>query len=148
MSPHSISFTIPGPPVPKARARTHLVKPTGREPFVSTYTPKKSEKFENLVTHAYWKKREGAPSEEPIAIVVEAFLPIPKSWPKYKQAQAASDRMPVIKRPDLDNLVKSVLDGLNAVAFKDDSQVFYMRCTKHYSHTPRTEVSVYFGKGE
>ena len=41
-------------------------------------------------------------------------------------------RTPHTSRPDLDNLVKSVSDGLNGVAFRDDSQITELRAIKQY----------------
>ena len=49
------------------------------------------------------------------------------------------------KRPDIDNLAKSVIDGLNTIAFKDDGQIADLRITKHYhsgDEEPRTEITV------
>ena len=34
--------------------------------------------------------------------------------------------------PDVDNILKIVLDGLNGVAYADDSQVVEAACRKHY----------------
>lgn len=35
-------------------------------------------------------------------------------------------------KPDLDNLIKAILDGLNGIAFKDDAQVCSLSATKVY----------------
>ena len=45
------------------------------------------------------------------------------------------------KKPDVDNVVKSIFDGLNKVAFKDDTQIVELHCSKRYSYTPRVEVT-------
>lgn len=37
------------------------------------------------------------------------------------------------KKPDIDNILKIVLDGLNGVAYADDKQVIEVRCRKFYS---------------
>lgn len=34
-------------------------------------------------------------------------------------------------KPDIDNVLKAVLDALNGVAYKDDSQVVEVRVVKH-----------------
>ena len=36
------------------------------------------------------------------------------------------------KKPDLDNLVKSVLDGLNGIAYVDDNQIIDIEARKEY----------------
>ena len=45
-------------------------------------------------------------------------------------------------KPDIDNIIKAVLDGLNGVAFKDDAQVVFISAQKLYSDTPRLVVIV------
>lgn len=53
-----------------------------------------------------------------------------------------------LKRPDVDNLIKFVLDALKGTYWKDDTQV-QIRCAfKVYSHSPRTELEIYLEKGE
>jgi Holliday junction resolvase RusA-like endonuclease len=41
-----------------------------------------------------------------------------------------------IKKPDTDNLLKAVLDGLNGIAWADDSQVIRVSASKEYSTEP------------
>ena len=45
-----------------------------------------------------------------------------------------------MKRPDLDNLIKSVLDALNGVAYKDDCQIVTMLSRKNYAEAPYVKV--------
>jgi Holliday junction resolvase RusA-like endonuclease len=46
------------------------------------------------------------------------------------------------KKPDLDNLAKSVLDGLNGVVYLDDSQLVSLHITKVYDHSPGVDIMV------
>jgi len=39
-------------------------------------------------------------------------------------------------KPDLDNIAKIILDSLNGIAYKDDSQVVSLTVIKHYSDNP------------
>lgn len=44
------------------------------------------------------------------------------------------------KKPDLDNVLKSVLDGLQGVAYKDDKNITNARIRKRYGEEPRLEI--------
>ncbi len=44
--------------------------------------------------------------------------------------------------PDLDKLVRAVLDGLTAIAYRDDAQVTDIRAHKVYGENPGVEVRI------
>ena len=46
--------------------------------------------------------------------------------------------------PDLDKLVRSALDALTGVAYKDDSQVLDISAQKVYSATPGLDCEIYW----
>ena len=46
------------------------------------------------------------------------------------------------KKPDLDNVIKAVLDALNGVAYKDDSRIVRIEARKEYSDSPRLEIHI------
>lgn len=47
------------------------------------------------------------------------------------------------RRCDLDNLVKSVLDGLQGVVFKDDAQIWELYAVRHVdADNPRVEIVI------
>ncbi|KAG0278175.1 hypothetical protein BGZ96_002528 [Linnemannia gamsii] len=132
-----ITFTIPGQPIAKGRARSFI-----RNGHVAHYTPEKTARYENLVRLAAQQAMGGeAPVECAVALIVHAFLPIPASWSLKKQQAAAIGEITPTKRPDLDNIIKAIKDGANGVTWKDDSQVIDVRASKRYG-TPRVEVEV------
>ncbi len=139
-----ISFVIPGEPVPKGRARSTIITPKAlnKRAFISHYTPKKTAMFENKVGVFFRQSHCGSPAKGPISLKIKSYFKIPKSWPKKKKLAAAYEQMPVIKKPDIDNVMKSILDGLNTIAFEDDSQVYLIQAEKWYSNRPRTEVII------
>lgn len=49
---------------------------------------------------------------------------------------------PALRKPDTDNIIKSILDPLNGVAYKDDSQVCKISGLKIYGEEPRVEVTI------
>ena len=53
----------------------------------------------------------------PVKVIVIIYKEMPKSTPKKVTS------MPFTQRVDIDNCCKSILDGLNGVAYDDDSQV-------------------------
>lgn len=65
-------------------------------------------------------------SEGAVALELELGLPRPKSAPKtrWRGWQLAA------KRPDIDKLVRALLDGLTDVWFRDDSQVVRIDVSK------------------
>ena len=130
-----LRFTVPGEPVAKGRPR---FTGTGR-----SYTPAKTKKFENLVRLAYsMQYPDRDPAEGAIELTVRAYFSIPKSWSKKKQAEAATEQMKKISKPDLDNCLKAVQDGLNGVAWKDDAQVADTHTSKRYSTRPRVDIII------
>lgn len=136
----AITFTIPGEPVAKGRARSFV-----RNGHVAHYTPEKTARYENLVRLAAQQAMCGTPpAEGAVGLIVRAFMGIPKSWSQKKQRAAALGEVFPTKRPDLDNIVKAIKDGANGVTWRDDSQVIDVRASKRYG-APRVEVEVRVG---
>jgi Holliday junction resolvase RusA-like endonuclease len=46
------------------------------------------------------------------------------------------------KKPDVDNIAKSIQDALNKVLYRDDSQIVLLIVGKRYADVPRVEVSI------
>ena len=129
-----IKLIIPGEPVAKGRPRVtkHGI----------TYTPKKTENYENLVKLCYMQQSQGDVLEGELKANIKAYFQIPKSASKKKyNAMEQGDIRPV-KRPDIDNIIKSVLDSLNGLAYRDDSQVVCINAEKYYSDNPRVEIEI------
>lgn len=67
-------------------------------------------------------------------------MPIPASWSHRKAQDARLGLTLPSVAPDLDNLCKAILDGLNGVVFLDDKQVVYLEATKRYADRPGVAV--------
>jgi Holliday junction resolvase RusA-like endonuclease len=136
-----IKFYVPGAPVPKARI------PANPKTGIA-YTPKKTVAYESLVRTSYASKYLGVnPTTEPIILYVSFYFPIPASAKRKKQPDKIVHGDPHMIRPDLDNLVKAILDGLNTVAFVDDKQIVGIYARKMYGITPGAYVSLRPMKG-
>ena len=46
------------------------------------------------------------------------------------------------KKPDIDNIVKVVLDALNKLAFIDDNRVTKIEVEKRYSKNPKVYIKI------
>ena len=76
-----------------------------------------------------------------IKLIAVFFMPIPKSLRKSDREGVATQGWHT-KRPDLDNLIKLILDSMNGIVFKDDSQVCAIIAMKGYGEIPRTELTI------
>lgn len=127
-----MNIIIQGAPIAKKRPR--FVR---RGKFVGTYNPQETEEGRWLLEA---KGQVAEKLEGPIEMIINFFMPIPKSTSKKKTNEMASGLIDHIKKPDLDNLIKFAKDCLNGVAWRDDSQVVAIRAIKKYSREPRTEI--------
>lgn len=127
-------FVIPGEPHGKGRPRATIVDGRAR-----LYTPKKSADYEAEVRKA-GAPHFGAPLDCPVKLRIVAFFAMPKSWSKRKRA--AMHGQFHTKRPDGDNVMKSIKDGLNGVAWRDDCQAADCRIVKRWSDHAETFVQV------
>jgi len=69
-------------------------------------------------------------------------LPIPPSWSKRKQDQAAAQFLRPTGKPDTDNLAKAVMDGCNEVLYFDDAQIVALSIRKRYGLVPHVCVII------
>lgn len=122
-----MEFIVEGNPQGKARPRFSQKSGT-------VYTPAKTVRYERLIRKAFLDAGGNAiPSDCYVGITVDAYFQIPKSYTKGKRLACQHNINRPDKKPDIDNILKIVLDGLNGVAYADDKQVIEVRCRKFYS---------------
>lgn len=125
---------------------TVLGEPTGkgRPRFGNghTFTPKKTREYEQLVKESYIGQKGEIFGEEPIDMTIKAFYRVPDSKPlRFKRAAKLGLELPT-KKPDVDNIVKIIMDSLNGVAYPDDKFIVSLTVTKAYSVEPRVEITI------
>lgn len=128
----TVTLTIPGKPFGKQRPRF------SRKNGVA-FTPKETVSFEQTV-RTIAAQHFPEPIDGPVKITVLASFECAKSWSKKKTAQLI--HRPHTQRPDLDNIAKAITDGLNRVAYADDSQIAEMLCRKVWGRVSQTVVFV------
>lgn len=132
-----LTFTLPGTPVAKGRPRFTA---TGR-----AYTDAKTKAAEKSILAVYLISggKERRPHEGPVTVDITATFTPPESWPKWKRELAFEGDWPHLTKPDFDNLMKTI-DGLNGVAWVDDSQIIAGHCVKRYGPVAETVVTIHF----
>lgn len=120
-----VEFSLSLEPVAKGRPRVMVNRKTGK-PIV--YTPRKTARFEARVS-AIAQQHFPTPFKGAVSVKLRLLMPRPKRLMRVKDPEG---EVPHVVRPDLDNLEKTVIDGLNGVAFVDDKQVFSKRSVKMY----------------
>lgn len=116
---------------------------SGRGGFVKSYMPKEYTNWKKQFLLA-WSLYQAEKFEQGQALSVKIIFYIkpPASFSKVKKNHPLleSEVIPVIKKPDIDNLQKSVLDALNGYAWHDDNQISDIYARKLYSLKPRIEI--------
>ena len=106
-------------PVAKGRPRF-----SNRGGFARAFTPKETRDFESMISQLAKLQYKSEPIVEPVSITVKFFIKKPHSVKK---------RVYPSVRPDLENYLKSLIDGCNGILWKDDSQICRIEATKEYS---------------
>jgi Holliday junction resolvase RusA-like endonuclease len=120
-----VEIFLPGSCVPKGRPRVTRNKKTGK---VFAYTPKRTRKYSDAarkVAKNALKGKKPIPGEEGVVMTVEFFR-----------------RGKPPKRPDIVNLLSTIADALQTVAYDDDSQIVEVHAYKRKAKIPMTRVEI------
>lgn len=132
-------FTVNASPQGKARARTVRNRYTGK---VHSYTPENTSDYEDLIRWSYKDAGGKYYDKQLMSVNINAFYPIPMSYSKKKRTACLMGEIRPTKKPDLDNIVKAILDSLNGVAWYDDSQVVCLTINKYFGERGCVVVNV------
>lgn len=110
-------------PIPKARPRLSKF---------AVYTPEKTTDYENLIAYEWKKRYKDLILKNAVKLDLLFCFKKAKSCKKDYHTQ----------RPDIDNLEKAILDGLNKIAFEDDCQVVEMKSQKVFSDVDKIVITV------
>ena len=111
----------------KGKARPRFSTKTGR-----ACTPGDTINYENWIKCCQ-QEQCGIFIDGPVKARIEVYYKIPKSYTK-KRVQAIRDGLEMpLKKPDIDNCIKVILDSLNGIAYKDDSQIVEVIAVKKWT---------------
>lgn len=129
-------FEVPGKIIGKGRPRLNSY--TG-----CVYTPTRTKDYENLVIQYFMLKYPRfKPLEGRVKVEITANFGIPKSAKKQDRELMLENKINPIKKPDIDNIVKIVLDAMNECAFNDDTQITKLSVEKKYSESENVYVKI------
>lgn len=130
---YEVNFTIPGKV--QAKQRPKFNRFSGK-----AYTPKQTISYENWVRECYMNaikgktfSKETTIYDKPLSVEIKAYFEVPKSESQKKKKQMLSGEIRPMIKPDCDNIAKSILDGLNNIAYADDKQVVSLGVKKYYN---------------
>ena len=116
-------------PFPQAR---HRVSKCG------VYDP--SAKKKKVLSCLIKKQWQGDLIDGPCSVSLDFGMPIPKSLSKKKRADIMGQ--PHIKKGDIDNILKAVLDSMVGVILKDDATIYHVEARKFYVEQPFIKIKV------
>ena len=129
-------FEVPGKIIGKGRPRLNSY--TG-----SVYTPTRTKDYECLIEQYFiLKYPRYKPFEGRVQVEINAFFEIPKSTKKVDKELMLENKLNPTKKPDIDNIVKIILDAMNGIAFKDDIQITKLNIEKTYGMTEKIQVKI------
>lgn len=130
-----IDFTVSGIPQPQGSARAFV--PKGWNRAVITSDNKKLRPWRQdvsaMATEAMSERNEQA-TQEAVEVACYFYFQKPKSTKKSTTQK--------ITKPDIDKLLRGVLDALTGIVFRDDSQVVYVQCKKLFDGAPGCRIVV------
>jgi len=114
------------------------IEPAGKgRPTVTrtgiAFTPAKTRNKEAEVR--YWLKQLDAPhfGDDPLEVSLVFYFIKPKS---------AKKRIYPTVKPDVDNVIKLILDSSNGILFNDDKQVVVCNARKVYGEPARVDITI------
>ena len=133
-----IAFEVLGIPVPQG----------SKSKSASGHLYEANKNLEPWRDSVRWQARLAMRSQEPLSgpvrVTAHFYFPRPQShFRRVQKAPVLRDDAPVLHsvKPDVDKLLRAVLDAMTKECFKDDSQVSWVEGRKFYGK-PRAEISV------
>ena len=129
-------FEVPGKITGKGRPRINTNT-------AIAYTPANTRDYEELIKQYFWiKYPKYKPFTGRVFVKITAFFPIPKTTSKKDIEPMLTNKISPTKKPDIDNIIKVVLDSLNKIAFKDDNQITKIESEKIFSEKERLHIII------
>jgi Holliday junction resolvase RusA-like endonuclease len=80
--------------------------------------------------------------ETAVAIHLVFIRSYPKNLPKKEASRERRLREALVRKPDLDNMVKAAIDGVKEIIIKDDTVVVRLSAEKRFGPEPMTMMTL------
>lgn len=141
MTSRVVKLTLPIAPQQQIRPRATIRRGHGKI-HAGIYDLRKVATYKRLVGMLAKQQYKGDPLTGALRVEITFYRSAQKSDSKKKHAQKLSGAIKPTVKPDTDNYLKSTLDGLNGVLWKDDALITTELAKKRYSDNPRIEIEV------
>lgn len=129
-------FEVPG--IIKGKGRPRVNSYTG-----IVYTPTTTKDYECLVEQYFLLKYPRFKTlEGRVSVDIKAIFNIPKTTKKQDREKMLENTISPTKKPDIDNIVKIILDAMNKFAFKDDTQITKLSVEKMYGEEEKVIINI------
>jgi Holliday junction resolvase RusA-like endonuclease len=135
-----IKFIVIGEPFGKKRPRARVIGG-----HAAIHNDPANERYELKVINAF--QQVYPDNEYPIfpkgayvGAVIKATYTIPKAYSKKQTMMAKLGLVKPTKKPDLDNIAKTILDALNGFVYHDDAQVVSLKIEKVYGDNANVAI--------
>src|SRR5882724_2709257 len=129
-----MKFTVLGEPIPQGSLKAFV--PKGWKRPILTSDNKKTKPWRQEIGQMCLECLKGesaAGRGVPMRLLVAFYFSRPKSVKSLAEKTT---------KPDLDKLVRAVLDALTGIAYEDDSQVTEIMASKQYGYPARAEITL------
>ena len=133
-----VQYSVPGEPRGKGRPRF-----AKRGNFVKTYTDAKTVSYEDQIRfYALKAMGDSKVIEGAVRVFVSIRMAVPKSYSKKRREACLNGLEAPLKKPDWDNVAKSICDAMNGIIYVDDTQIVEAHITKQYAQQAEVIVLV------
>jgi Holliday junction resolvase RusA-like endonuclease len=80
--------------------------------------------------------------ETAVEIHMEFIRSYPNNLPKKEASRKRRLKEALVRKPDLDNMVKAAIDGVKGIIIKDDTVVVKLTAEKRFGPEPMTMITV------
>ena len=138
-----ISFTVYGSPIPQPRTRARAMRRRDGRVVAHVYNPSNANEWKRDIQLEAMNHLSNVYLRGPVRMVLRFYFLPPKS---LKKKHVPGYSIPIITKPDVDNLFKAVADALTGILFKDDAQIYDAQILKGYvgeGQRARVEVTLW-----